>query len=142
VNRDYSLREGSPVIDAGVVIPDYIGQFPRHADDDKYQSKDDNYVGKAPDLGAYEFGKPAWRAGANWQEKPWVYPPTPISIAALPGGLRGAQIPSLRIMPRALVINGMSGMPYTARLYNMRGTVVLARDMAKGGTAIMRTVFL
>jgi hypothetical protein len=139
VNHDYSLREGSPAIDAGVVIPDFLKQFPRHAGDDKYQSEDDNYVGKAPDLGAYEFGKPAWKAGANWQEKPWVYPPTQVSIAALPGGLHGAYIPSLRIMPRALVINGMSAAPYSVRIYNMQGAVVLTRVMAKGGTAVIPT---
>jgi hypothetical protein len=42
--EDYDLRlvEGAPVIDKGKVIPNV----------------NDDYTGEAPDLGAYEFGKP------------------------------------------------------------------------------------
>ncbi len=40
VGTDYRLAAGSPLIDAGVVIP----------------GVNDNFIGKAPDLGAYEYG--------------------------------------------------------------------------------------
>ncbi len=41
---------GSAVVDAGVPIPGVT----------------DGFVGKAPDLGAYERGAPYWKAGADW----------------------------------------------------------------------------
>jgi hypothetical protein len=44
---------GSPLLDAGVPIPNY----------------NDGFKGKAPDLGAYETDAEPWTAGANWQEK-------------------------------------------------------------------------
>ncbi len=46
--QDYGLRHDSPAIDAGVIIPGYT----------------DGYVGAAPDIGAYEFGRPPFVAGA------------------------------------------------------------------------------
>jgi hypothetical protein len=137
---DYTLRAGSPAIDAGVVIPDWLKQFPAHARDDMYQSEDDSYEGKAPDLGAFEYGKPAWRAGANWQEKPWVYPP-PLDPGALIGAQRlsGILAPRLRIGPRALILNAPAGTAYTVMLYNMQGAVVLTRNLPKGGMAVVPT---
>jgi hypothetical protein len=140
---DYTLRQGSPAVDAGVIIPDWLKQFPKHADDDQYQSVPgtwDSYSGKAPDLGAFEYGQPAWRAGADWQEKPWVYPP-PLDPGALIGAqrLRGILAPRLRIGPRALILNTPAGTAYTVMLYNMQGAVVLARSLPKGGTAVVPT---
>lgn len=44
--------KGSAAIDAGVVI----------------EGITDGYQGKAPDLGAYEFGGPHWVAGADWRD--------------------------------------------------------------------------
>ena len=41
-------REGSCIIDQGKVV----------------EGLTDGYTGKAPDVGAYEYGKPLWRAGA------------------------------------------------------------------------------
>jgi hypothetical protein len=41
-NLDFRLRPGTPVIDAGLVIPNI----------------NEDYTGKAPDLGAIEFGEP------------------------------------------------------------------------------------
>ena len=46
--QDYTLRAGSPAIDAGVVLPGYT----------------DGYVGAAPDVGSYEYGANAFLAGA------------------------------------------------------------------------------
>jgi hypothetical protein len=50
-NNNFSLLSNAPAINAGVVIPGFT----------------DGYVGSAPDLGAYEFGNPAWTAGAGSQ---------------------------------------------------------------------------
>ncbi len=51
---DFRPRVGSPLIDAGRVIPGLVEEF----------------EGKAPDAGAYEFGGENWRAGADWQDEP------------------------------------------------------------------------
>ncbi|HUT28873.1 MAG TPA: right-handed parallel beta-helix repeat-containing protein [Sedimentisphaerales bacterium] len=44
---DFRPRKNSPLIDAGRVIPGFT----------------DNYNGKAPDVGAYEYGANQWKAG-------------------------------------------------------------------------------
>ncbi len=46
---NFNLLPGAPAIDAGVVIPGFT----------------DGYLGKAPDLGAYELGGLSWGAGVN-----------------------------------------------------------------------------
>jgi hypothetical protein len=48
-NDDFRLQPDAPAIDAGVVIPGFT----------------DGYVGKSPDLGAYEMGGTAWSAGTG-----------------------------------------------------------------------------
>jgi len=35
----------------------------------------DGYKGKAPDIGAYEFGGENWRPGADWEDHPLQFPP-------------------------------------------------------------------
>ena len=52
VDKDGYPTPGSAVIDAGVVLAGIT----------------DGYQGKAPDLGAYEFGGPRWTAGASWKD--------------------------------------------------------------------------
>lgn len=47
--NNYQLQPGSPAIDGGLQYPPYT----------------DGFVGSAPDLGAYEQGRPAWKAGAK-----------------------------------------------------------------------------
>jgi hypothetical protein len=47
--RDFRLKTNAPAIDAGVAIPGMT----------------DNYLGAAPDLGAYEFGALPWTAGVG-----------------------------------------------------------------------------
>ncbi|MBN1341948.1 MAG: right-handed parallel beta-helix repeat-containing protein [Phycisphaerae bacterium] len=47
---DFRPRSGSPLIDAGREIPGIT----------------DGFKGKAPDIGAYEFGGEDWRAGITW----------------------------------------------------------------------------
>jgi hypothetical protein len=46
---DFRPRKNSPLIDAGRVIPGIT----------------DNYNGKAPDIGAYEYGGKQWKAGSD-----------------------------------------------------------------------------
>ncbi len=58
--------EGSAAVDAGVVIPGIT----------------DGFVGAAPDLGAYERGRPLWRPGADWDPNPTPRP----DIAFVPRG--------------------------------------------------------
>jgi hypothetical protein len=48
-NDNFQLIAGAPAIDAGVVVPGIT----------------DDYVGSAPDLGAYEYGGVRWTAGVN-----------------------------------------------------------------------------
>jgi hypothetical protein len=47
---DYTVRSGSPAIDAGVPIAGIT----------------DGYAGSAPDAGAYESGTATWTAGCSW----------------------------------------------------------------------------
>lgn len=47
-SNNYQLNSNSPAIDQGKAIPPYT----------------DGYVGSAPDIGAYEYGKEPWKAGA------------------------------------------------------------------------------
>ena len=54
---DFRLKEGSPCIDAG----------------EKIQGTTDGFRGKAPDIGALEFGSPPWFAGHDWGEGPKVW---------------------------------------------------------------------
>lgn len=51
---DFRLKSASPAIDAGAIIPGIT----------------DDYVGAAPDLGAYEFGGTDWTAGHNFSSPP------------------------------------------------------------------------
>lgn len=53
---DFRPRPDSPLVDAGVEIPGFT----------------DGFKGKAPDLGAYEFGAERWTAGHDWGDAPEV----------------------------------------------------------------------
>jgi hypothetical protein len=57
-NLDFRPRPDSKLVDAGRVIAGFT----------------DGYKGKAPDIGAYEFGGKNWKPGADWSEdeKFWV----------------------------------------------------------------------
>jgi photosystem II stability/assembly factor-like uncharacterized protein len=50
-NGDYRLQNGSPCIDAGIPLFIWKG-------DTVVNIKPDQYIGSAPDIGAFEFGKP------------------------------------------------------------------------------------
>lgn len=51
IHSDFSPIPGSPLIDAGIVIQGFT----------------ENYQGKNPDIGAYEYGDTYWKPGADWQ---------------------------------------------------------------------------
>jgi hypothetical protein len=51
---DLRPAPGSPLIDAGRIVPGITNE----------------YHGKAPDVGAYEAGGERWVAGADWQDEP------------------------------------------------------------------------
>ncbi|MHB8994480.1 MAG: right-handed parallel beta-helix repeat-containing protein [Armatimonadota bacterium] len=69
VDKDGYPTAGSGAIDAGIIL----------------EKITDNYRGKAPDLGAYEFGGEKWTAGADWKdpEAP-AYPNRDLSYAPHP----------------------------------------------------------
>ena len=51
---DFTLKKGSPAVDAGTLIPGIV----------------DSFKGKAPDIGAYERGGDRWKAGSNLEYNP------------------------------------------------------------------------
>ena len=51
IGKNFVPNPGSPAIDNGVVIPGIT----------------DGFAGKAPDIGAYEYGGKYWTPGANWE---------------------------------------------------------------------------
>lgn len=60
-NYDFRLKEDSIAIDNGMFI----------------EGVTDNYVGEAPDLGAYEYGGEYWIPGHNWENPPEFVHQTP-----------------------------------------------------------------
>ncbi len=69
VDRDAYPNEGSAAINAGVEI----------------EGITDGFLGRAPDLGAYELGGEHWVPGADWQD-PDAPPPPPHDLAYTPRG--------------------------------------------------------
>jgi hypothetical protein len=67
---DFRLRPGSPAIDAGVQLPTIT----------------DGFTGKAPDLGAYELGKPVPHYGPRSQPAGTPGPDAPRSLRGPPEG--------------------------------------------------------
>jgi hypothetical protein len=128
-NNDYSLQSGSPAIDAGVEVPGWV--------------EAGSYVGSKPDLGAYEYGKPAWRAGADWKESLWNYPAySGATLRPVNSALEGFDIPRLRMGQGVLIINAKTSIPYRLMIYNMQGSVVGSRVQIKGGAVVMPTTLL
>jgi len=54
--NNFALRKNSPCVDAAVILED----FPQ------------NYLGKAPDIGCYEYGQPKWQAGSTIPQELWL----------------------------------------------------------------------
>ena len=55
-SADFRLRADSPAVDAGEVIRPWV----------------DGFVGRAPDLGAFERGAPTWACGSTIPEGEWM----------------------------------------------------------------------
>ena len=74
--RDYRLKEGSPAIDRGTVLPPYT----------------DGYAGSRPDAGAFEFGRSKWTGGATARGPggDTTAPPAPsgVTVTASAAGVR------------------------------------------------------
>jgi hypothetical protein len=62
IDGDFTLRPGSPAVDAGEVLPPYT----------------DGYRGNAPDIGAFEQSVQPWKAGADF------VPAQPVGVVASP----------------------------------------------------------
>jgi hypothetical protein len=110
VQRDYTLRAGSPAIDKGEVIPGWV----------------DTYKGAAPDLGAYEYGDTAWTAGPDWAETPWTYPPgsAPSGVVAGLGDPHGRAAPSVSRAGGVLILRAPSAQDRTVTVFDARGRTV------------------
>jgi len=65
---DYTVRAGSPAIDAGIAVPGIT----------------DGFTGARPDVGAYEAGTPAWRPGHDFTTV--GTPPVSPTVGATPSG--------------------------------------------------------
>jgi hypothetical protein len=64
-NNNFTLLSNSPAINAGVVMSGFT----------------DGYMGSKPDLGAYEYGGPAWQAGTNAR-------PSLVAVSHAPGEIK------------------------------------------------------
>lgn len=82
IDKDGYPVKGSTAIDAGIDIAGIT----------------DGFHGKAPDLGAYEFGKPLWIAGADWND--------PDMPAVPPKNL--AYAPTAPITGKTMIMNGLA----------------------------------
>lgn len=110
VDRDGYPAAGSTAIDAGVVLPGIT----------------DGCRGKAPDLGAYEFGGPRWKAGADWQD-PDLAPAPAKNLHYTPRG----PITEQTMIREGLVLWLDADDPATLEL-KPDGTVLVWRDKSSG----------
>jgi hypothetical protein len=122
-NNDYTLRAGSPAIDAGTVIPGWV----------------ETYNGSKPDLGAYEFGQARWVAGADWPEAPWVYPPSENQSVAGPGPLLRTDLAIMKVMPGRLLIGVPGAIAWQSAVYDTRGARTAHHAQPDGGLAYLST---
>jgi hypothetical protein len=127
VKRNYSLRAGSPAIDAGTAVPGVSL----------------SYSGAAPDLGAYEFGQTPWTAGADWQETPWVYPPSTSAVADRTPRAIGdrTSAPRIRVALRSIALSWPDAGAFRVRIFNARGACV-ADAMTEAGLVSVPTLRL
>jgi hypothetical protein len=111
---DYSLQEGSYAIDKGKPIDGFANPF----------------SGTAPDLGAFEFGKPVWQAGHDWgepliEEGLWAAlqgtnPARPLTTLLGPGGVE------LRETPRQLHLSFARSSGGLEEVFNLQGRCCLS----------------
>jgi hypothetical protein len=132
VNRDYTLRAGSPAIDAGVVVTGMPAGWP--------DANADVVDGK-PDLGAYEYGRPRWVPGADWQEQAWVYPPPAGASSRAPVNLSPLATfrPSLRVGPTGMVVAGLVGKDCRITVFDAKGSAVSVTNAKRAETVAVST---
>jgi hypothetical protein len=122
--RDYTLRDGSPAIDAGEIIPGYV--------------EAGGFTGTAPDLGAFERGKARWTAGSSVAFPTWDYP----KASSLDGSRFGrnatpAFAPRLRVQPSKLVVVSVPGLAGTLEIYTAAGRMLRAIHLdVTGNTSV------
>jgi hypothetical protein len=114
LKENYTLRAGSPAIDKGVPVAGIT----------------DGFQGSAPDLGAYESGVPAWKAGHDWGA------PTTIQTTwgAITGYIAGASsrgrplapTPLFMMTKNQLKIDNQGNKDISYSLFNARGALVLS----------------
>lgn len=132
-NHNFTLTADSRAIDAGIkeVVMDmrYRDADPETPTyDSTYHSgiMIDDYEGDAPDLGAYEYGRPPWPdPGAQWQEEEWEYPPSrtgtvqPASFTS-----EGAASPAISRKKNLFIAHPLNNGSYTLCLFDVRGRLL------------------
>jgi hypothetical protein len=101
-NGDFTLKEGSPAIDAGKVVAGKTGTYNGSAPDLG------TYNGSAPDLGAYEYGGEHWFPGHTWGEVSWPDFTTFESLSTArksPVLLRNTSLHACQILKNGLVLS-------------------------------------
>ena len=126
---NFQLQSGSAAIDTGSVIGPYV------RDGITVPAFPDAVTGSAPDIGAYEFGAPLWRAGANSTDC------APPEFSATPGSYTGSVTLALgtptvgatiRYTVDGTTPTATTGLLYTAPLLISTSTTVRALATAPG----------
>jgi hypothetical protein len=108
-NHNFQLKAGSLCIDAGKIIPGIT----------------DGYIGSAPDIGAYEYGKEAWVPGCIWDSIP-----TSISEKKMD--------PRLKVYPNPardelfIGLDQSADKVHTVKLYSIMGKLVMTESVDAG----------
>lgn len=124
LDSNFTLREGSPAIDAGIVIPGIT----------------DGYTGQRPDLGAYEYGAARWVPGHTWGS-----PPDPAALwSAVSASGSGTGVRSPTVNTSSLTVTrsmvryvNRSGEPVRLRMYTARGAQVATWTLGAGAEAAL-----
>lgn len=106
LNDDYSLKENSPAIDAGVATFQWQGQT-------VLQLSPSDYVGTAPDLGAYEYGSSVSSIS------PLKFPKNSLLRFQIQPNYPDPFNPSTTIPIQ--ILQGSANMVLKAAIYNLRG---------------------
>lgn len=103
----------------------------------------DDYVGDAPDLGAYEYGGERWVPGADWEEaqRLWNYPPgsTPAFRTDLYTGGHSLLGMGVRVNSLGLLVSSRDDKISVLRLLNAQGRLVVHAEVMPGETKLVPT---
>jgi len=144
-HHDFTLVEGSPAIDAGTFDADsqymHLWDFEGYRQecyllDTPYVVHDSMVVGSAPDLGAYEYGKPRWVPGHDWGEVTWEYPPSSAGLSS-PEAMRTARVSMHYALSRnGLMVFVARAPSYAVQLLNLAGRTITTQS-AQGGERLL-----